>query len=183
MTKPSDTLARLRARSKEAGRFVLPLDQVWLDKLTDAYSALRRAEMSDEDERAERVAEARAVVTDLEAAAGDNVMIWRFRRLSRPQYEDLVSRTPPSEKQKADQAEMPSTQRAVFDLEAMRWSLLAEVSIDPKYTVEEAQELLEGSDEDGNPYLSRGESESLVNAAMSSATSLPRALPRELKLP
>jgi hypothetical protein len=183
MTKPSDTLARLRARSTEAGRFVLPLDPVWADKVTDAYGALRRAEMVEDDERATRVAEARAVIAELTESMDDNVMIWRFRRLSRPQYDDLVSRTPPSDKQKEAQAELPAAQRAVFDLEAMRWSLLSEVCIDPRYTLEEAQELLEGADEDGNPYLSRGESEALVNSAMSSALSTPRQLPRELTLP
>lgn len=183
MTKPSDTLARLRARSTEAGRFVLPLEPTWADKLIEAYGALRRAEVLDDEDRATRVAEARAAISELEESATDNVIVWRFRRLSRPQYDALVNRCPPSQEQKDKEVDLPLRERNVFDLNDMRWALLAEVCIDPRYTPEEAKELIEGEGEDGAPFLSRGEAEALVNAAMASALSTPRALPRELTLP
>lgn len=183
MAKPSDTLARLRARSIEAGRFVLPLEPVWADKLNDAYSALRRAELLEEPERAEKVAEARANVASLEATAGDNVEVFRFRRISRVQYDELVSAHPPSAAQVEREKDLPAAQRSVFDLEEMRWALLAEVCIDPPLSPEEAKELICGCRDDGAPYLSRGESESLVNAAMAVALSMPRQLPKELALP
>lgn len=183
MTKPSDTLARLRARSIEAGRFVLPLEPVWADKLTDAYSALRRAELADEDERAERVAEAKAVVTELEASAGDNVAIFRFRRMSRAQYDTLISRHPPTAEQRKEDDDKPVGQRRMFDTETMAPDLLSVVCIDPSLSIEDATDLMQGVSEDGAPLMSKGEAEAMLNAALSAALSPPRGLPRELTLP
>lgn len=182
MAKSSDTLARLRARSVEAGRFVLPLEPVWADKLNDAYSKLRSAEMV-RDENPEGVVKAQAIVDGLVESAGDNVVIFRFRRISRAQYDELVSANPPSAAQMEREKDLPTNQRAVFDLETMRAALLAEVCIDPVLTYEEAAEMMNGASEDGAPFMSRGESESLTNAAMAAALSMPRALPRELTLP
>lgn len=181
MAKPSDTLARLRARSTEAGRFVLPLDPAWADKAQDAYDALRRAEVYEGEERALRVAAAQASIDQIAAEAGDNVAVFRFRRLSRAQYDELVSRNPPSEEQRAeDQDKMPG-QRRVFNLDTFGPDLLHAVLLDPRLELEEVAVMLNGADDE--VLLSKGEAEALLAAAMSTALSVPRAMPKGLALP
>lgn len=179
MPKPSDTLARLRARSVEAGRFVLPLDQEWADKLADAYDRRNKAEFVED---ADQIAAARAEVAKLEELAGDNVMVFRFRRLSKPDWEALVARNPLSAEQRAAQEKLPAYERKSWNQETFVPDLIATTCIEPRFTLEEATELINGTDEDGNAYLSGGEAAQLGNAAANAATSVARA-PKDLRLP
>ncbi len=185
MSKPSDTLARLRARPSEAGRFVLPLDPVWVDKLTEAYRAVRQAELVDDpDEREDRLATARTTVAELEAAAGNNVVVFRFRRLSRAQYDGLITRNPPTpEQRKEDEGKLPH-ERRLWNADTLAPDMLAMVLIDPPMEgPEEASAFLEATGDDGCAVLGKGEAEALLIAAQSAALSAPRMAPRELALP
>jgi hypothetical protein len=179
MTKPSDTLARLRARSAEAGRFVLALDPVWSEKLTQAYARLRQAETLDE---AAAIEAAKAEVAGLEESAGDRVEVFIFRRMSRPEWEELVHAHPltPEQQERMKTAEM--WEREIWNPETFYPDMVARVCIKPKMTLEEATELLAGVNEDGQPLLSAGESRQLTNAASAAALSVATP-PRELKLP
>lgn len=179
MTKPSETLARLRARSAEAGRFVLALDPVWSDKLTEAYARLRQAETLDEPQAIEA---AKAEVAGLEESAGDRVEVFIFRRMTRPEWEELVHSHPltPAQQEQMKTAEV--WERQVWNPDTFYPDLVSRVCIRPKMTLEEAAELLNGANEDGSPLLSVGESRQLTNAAAAAAVSV-AATPRELKLP
>lgn len=182
MTKPSDTLARLRARSTEAGKFVLPLDPVWADKITEAYGALRRADLIDDKyEKRQRVAEAQATIDELTEQAGEAVVVFRFCRLSRGQYDELVSRNPPTAEQRKEDDDKPWGQRRVFDIDAFGPDLLNTVLIDPKLTLDEVRGMLNGTDDE--VLLAKGEAEALLGAAMAAALSQPRTVPPDLVLP
>lgn len=179
MTKPSDTLARLRARSAEAGRFVLALDPVWSEKLTQAYARLRQAETLDESQAIEA---AKAEVAGLEESAGDRVEVFIFRRMSKTEWEELVHKHPltPQQQERIKTAEM--WERRVWNPDTFNPDLLSRVCIKPRLTLDEAVDLLEGVNEDGVPLLSAGEVAQLVTSAANAATSIATA-PRELKLP
>jgi hypothetical protein len=184
MAKSSDTLARLRARSTEAGRFVLPLEPVWADKLNEAYSALRRADLLPEDQKPAKLAEAQAVVDGLVESAGDNVVIFKLRRLGRAEYDALVTRHPPTPEQRKEDEAKPAGQQRIWNEVTMEPELVALACIDPKLTVAEAAAIIRGEDsEEGGPLLSKGEAEMFLTRAFAVAMSAPRSLPRELDLP
>ncbi len=187
MTKPSgtlDTLARLRARSEEAGRFVLALDPVWADKINEAYGTKRRAELIEEDgEKGRRVAEAQAAIDELVGQAGDNVVVFKFRRLSRSQYDELIHRHPPSAAQRKEDEDngLRYGERRVFNNDTLGPDLLSMTLIDPPMTIEEAKDLINGTADE--QLLSKGEAEAMLFAAITAAQSAPKVLPEGLRLP
>ena len=186
MTKPSDTLARLRARSVEAGRFVLATDPQWAEKLGVAYRKVRNLEPekgSLDATLADQLAEAKNELAALEAMAGDNVIIWRFRRMGKPEYEQLLAKHPATAEQRKiqDDNNVPPYMRKVWNEETFEPDLVARVLIEPKLTFEEVCELLRPAGDE--PLLSMGEARDLVQAAMAAAMSLPPEIPEELRLP
>lgn len=188
MSKPSDTLARLRARSVEAGRYILPLDPLWAAKSHAAYAALRNAEMAadpDDSESSRRVAEAQAQVDEINAEAEGEVLVFKFRRLSRAQYDAVVTRNPPTAEQIEKDKDVPLGQHRVFNTETFPIDLLHTVLIEPVLPLDELTEIINGpgADSDEEPLLSKGEAEALMSAAMQTALSVPRGLPAQLKLP
>lgn len=184
MATSSDTLARLRARSIEAGRFVLPLDPVWADKINEAQAALRRAELYLDEDKALRVAEAQATVDAIAESAGDNVVVFRMKRLSRAEYDALVTRNPPSPAQRKEDEEKPRTERRIFNEDTFGPELVSMVCYDPPLALEEAVALIHGVEgEDASLALSKGESEAFMWAAQAAALSAPKQVPKELKLP
>jgi hypothetical protein len=188
MNKPSDTLERLRARSIEAGRFVLPLDPVWAEKVLTASNALRNLETygdPDDPERSRRVAEAKAELGELTANVEGEVMVFKFRRLSRAAYDAIVSRNPATKEQieQAKEDEGPRA-RLVWNPKTFPVDLLATVLIEPKFDGDELVEMLNGDeDPDAEPLLSKGEAEAILAAAMQTALSVPPTLPAALSLP
>lgn len=184
MAKSSDTLARLRARSIEAGRFVLPLETAWADKINEAQAAVRRAELVPDEDRAQRVAEAQAAVDALAESAGDKVLVFRMKRLSRAEYDALVTRNPPSPEQRKEDEDKPRTERRIFNEDTFGPELVSMVCYDPPLTPEEALAIIHGVEgEDASLALSKGESEAFMWAAQSAALSPPKQVPKELKLP
>ncbi len=192
-----DTLARLRARSEEAGRYVLPLNRAWADKAQAAYDELHRASTvlvdPNDPESDRRIANAQAEVDRIVEAAGDEVVVFRFRRLGRAQYEALVSRHPvTAEMRKEDEEKAPQFRR-VFNMETFGPELLELVMFDPKLPREAIVELVNGPplevDEQGHAVItepalmSRAEAEALLASAMTSALDRPRSLPSDLTLP
>ena len=184
MTKPSDTLARLRARSQEAGRFVLATDPEWAEKLGAAYRKVRTLEGDAPDAAlADQLAAAKTDLAQLEELAGDKVIVFRFRRMGKPEYEELLAKHPATAEQRKTQDEnnVPAYMRKVWDEETFEPDLVARVLIDPKLSLEEVVELLRPQGEE--PLLSMGEARDLVQAAMAAAMSLPPTLPEGLRLP
>lgn len=180
-----DTLARLRSRSEVAGEYVLPLDRVWADKAIVAYDALNRAEMvlADENdpESSKRIATAQAEVDRIVEEAGENVVIFRFRRLGRAHYDKLVSQNPVTDAQKEEDAAKPFGERRAFNMDTFGPQLLQAGMIEPKLDPWEIELLLNGTDEE--VLLSKGEAEYVLNAAITAALSRPRTLPAKLILP
>lgn len=184
MTESSAPLARLRARSIEAGRFVLPLEAAWADKINEAQAAVRRAELVPDEDRAQRVAEAQATMDALAESAGDNVVIFRMKRLSRAEYDGLVTRNPPSPAQRKEDEEKPRNERRIFNEDTFGPELVSMVCYDPPLTLEEAVAIIQGVDgDDASLALSKGEAEAFMWAAQAAALSAPRQLPKDLKLP
>jgi len=188
MTKPSDTLERLRARSIEAGRFVLPLDPIWADKVQAASNALRQLEAYGDREDPEfhrRLAEAKSELEELTANIEGETLTFKFRRLSRAAYDAVVSRNPatPAHIARAKEENGPRV-TAPWNPDTFPIDLLNTVLIEPKMSVEELTEMLNGSDNpDEEPMLSKGEAESILAAAMNTALSVPPTLPKALGLP
>lgn len=188
MTKPSDTLDRLRARSVVAGEFVLPLDPIWAEKVITASHALRTLETygdPDDPDRSRRIAEARAELNDLTQNIEGDTMVFKFRRLSRAAYDAIVTRNPPT-KEQIDKAKTEGTGRGtlIWNAETFPIDLLHTVLIEPKMSIEDLMEMLNGSDNpDDEPLLSKGEAESILGAAMNTALSVPPTLPKALALP
>jgi hypothetical protein len=183
MTESSDPLARLRARSIEAGRFVLPLDPVWADKLINAYEAVNRARLySDEGDKAQRVAEAQATVDAIAESAGENVIVFRMKRLSRAEYDALVTRHPPTPAQRKEDEDKPRGDRRAFDQDTWAPELVSLVCYDPPLTLEQATALIQGGG-DQDLALSKGEAEAFTWTAQAAALAIPRTVPKELKLP
>lgn len=195
MNKPVDTLARLRSRSQEAGRFVLPLNRAWADKLQAAYTALNQAEIlsgPDNPESGKRIAEAQAEVDRIAAEAGEEVVVFRFRRLGRAQYDALVSRNPPSAEQKKEDEDKPPRERRIWNQDTFGPDLVHAVMFDPKLPYDEVVNLINGPelsvhddkyDEANTSLLSKAESETLLNTAIMAALNNPRSLPADFELP
>jgi hypothetical protein len=184
--KPSDTLARLRARSVEAGRFVLATDPQWAEKLGAAYRKVHTLgpEGGGDETLTDQLAQAKNELAALEASAGDNVVIFRFRRMGKPEYEELLARHPATAEQRKvqDENNVPPYMRKVWNEETFEPDLVQRVLIEPKLSLEEVCEMLR-PDVTAEPILSMGEARDLVQAAMSAAMSLPPAIPEELRLP
>jgi len=186
MTKPSDTLERLRARSVVAGRFVLPLDPIWAEKVIAASNALRNVETygdPDDPERSRRVAEAKSELAELTENIEGETITFKFRRLSRAAYDAIVSRNPATPEQ-IEKAKADSTRASIWNPETFPIDLLNTVLIEPKMSPDEITQMLNGTDDpDDEPMLSKGEAESILAAAMNTALSIPPTLPRALALP
>lgn len=195
MNKPVDTLAKLRARSEEAGRFVLPLNRVWADKAFTAYENLRRAETvlrdPDDPDSQKRIIDAQAEVDRIVAEAGDEVVVFRFRRLGRATYDTLVSRHPPTEQQKQEDANKPDRERRVWNANTFGPALLQVGMIDPRLDPDGISELINGPDLDevtdpesnAKALLSKAEAETLLNTAIMAALKQPPTVPEGLRLP
>lgn len=195
MTRHLDTLARLRARDQEAGRFVLPLDRAWADKAYAAYDNLRRAETvladPEDPDSQRRINDAQAEVDRIVKEAGNEVVVFRFRRLGRATYDTLVSRHPPTEEQKAEDAAKPDRERRVWNADTFGPALLQVGMFDPKLSLGEIIELINGPDldevadpeSDVKPLLSKAEAETLLNTAIMAALKTPPTMPEGLRLP
>lgn len=181
--KPSDTLARLRARSVEAGRFVLALDREWAERLTEAYAKVRRIEALADASVDDQLADAKGEVAELEAKAGDNVIVFRFRRMAKPEYEELLAAHPPTEAQRKaqDDAGLQPWQRKVWNEETFEPALVHKVLIEPKLSIDEVCEMLRSVGD--TPLLSMGEARQMADAAVAAALSPPVRVPEELRLP
>lgn len=133
-------LERLRNRDRCAATYTLVLDREWAKEHFEACEALALAHRVGRAERITECEEAKAKLADRRAEA---VMEFGFRHCSPVRYESLLAAHRPTEEQRQEAKELPSTQQPRW-APSFRPAFVAETLLFPVMTAEEVETLFDG---------------------------------------
>lgn len=114
--------------------------------------AARRRPATFADLMSKKRREKDVVISTVDEDGYDVELVLRYRAIGAKAFDDLIAKYPPNSKQKAD--------GIAYNPETFGPALVAEVSIDPVLTIEQAQQLIE------NSSWSAGETNTLTMEAM-----------------
>lgn len=97
------------------------------------------AELNDKATRSALV-DAKNKLEELRSEMEDNVVVFVFRAIGRPAFEDLTAEHPPTKKQK-DEAEKKGAEEPAWNSETFPPALVAAALVEPKLTEEEVLEI------------------------------------------
>lgn len=155
----SDFAEYRKRRKPHSATVRLPADPSWPEQVADARAAVAEAERADRQSNdkspSPATIAARERLAEIEQQAVEDVLVFRFVEIPRPDYEDLIEAHPPPKAEKDEKR---------WNNDTFIPALMVACCVEPGLTLEHATEIWTGND--NGPAWGKWSADQLAAAAI-----------------